>query len=159
MSRGFTLVEVILVIFILSIGIGGAFTFIRSTISESSVLSQQLTAAYLVQEGVEIVRNIRDSNYLDIAKGGSSNWDSGLTGCTAGCEVDYNDTALASGDNFLKIDGDVYTYDAGVATIFKRKITITTGGSGQMKVKVDVFWEERGQMHNVVAETELYDWF
>jgi len=159
-TRGFTLVEVILVLFIFSVGIGGVFVFISSSTKSSSLVSNKLTASYLAQEGTEIVRNIRDTNFLDIASGGASGWDDELTGCGgAGCEADYDDTALTAwSDSFLNISGgDRYSYAAGTATIFKRRITVT-GADPVRSVVVDVFWTERGITHRVISETQLYDW-
>ncbi len=63
-NKSFTLIEVIIAIFILTMGTVGAFSLIQRTIAFTSISSSRLTAAYLAQEGMEIARNIRDSNYL-----------------------------------------------------------------------------------------------
>jgi len=143
-------------IFILTTGTMGAFSITQRTVAFASIFSSQLVASYLAQEGLEIVRNFRDSNYLQELA-----WDNGLTGCTTGCEVDYDDSALLSwtdSGRFLKVgDGFPYNYDTGDDTLYKRKITITSGVN-VLNVSVEIFWQERGGSHRVVAETRLNDW-
>ena len=51
-------------IFLITVGIGGSFALINRIMDFSSVSSDRLQAAYLAQEGIENVRNTRDSNWL-----------------------------------------------------------------------------------------------
>ena len=77
---GFTLLEVIVAIFLLTVGVGGSLVLINQTLSATQILPQKLIASYLAQEGIEIAKNVRDSNLLKIHQGlGGVNWDSGLT--------------------------------------------------------------------------------
>jgi prepilin-type N-terminal cleavage/methylation domain-containing protein len=62
--RGFTLIEVIVAIFLITVGMAGAFNLVQRTIAFTSVSSSRLQAAYLAQGGIELVRNTRDSNWL-----------------------------------------------------------------------------------------------
>lgn len=175
MQKGFTLLEVFIAIAVLTIGIGGVFLLVRQTISFGSGTSLKLTATYLSQEGLEIVRNIRDTNFLKIHKGQGGTWTTGLTGCASGCEADYNDTSLmAFGNRFLKqaeVQGQdnyrLYTYDSGLDSLFVRKITIVPGGTAEppcpgnsdlLCVSVEVSWQERGRSNTVQAATKLYNW-
>ena len=68
MKRGFTLVEVLVSIFIVTVGAGGAFSLVQKTLNFTTNAALQLEASYLAQEGIEIVRNIRDTNLLKIYK-------------------------------------------------------------------------------------------
>ena len=157
-SPGFTLMEVLVAIFLITVGVLGAMAVVNQTTTFIQVTSSRLVAAYLAQEGIEIVRNIRESNFLKIHKEGEGNWDDGLTGCQAGCEADYNDTALISADRYLKIDAGFYNYDSGENTPFKRKIIITPD-TDILKVSVEVSWQERGRSHQVTAQENLYQWW
>ncbi len=153
MNKAFTLIETVIAIFLITAGTTGAFALVQRTITFTAISAARLQAAYLAQEGVEIIRNIRDTNYLELEP-----WDSGLTGCSAGCEADYNDTVLAGyTGRFLKIDGNLYSYDAGTDTHYQRKITISSQ-SGILNVAVQVLWQERDQPYEVSAQTKLYDW-
>lgn len=64
LNKGFTLIEVLIAIFLITVGIGGAFNLIQKTVEYSAISSSRLQAAYLSQEGIEIIRNQRDSNWL-----------------------------------------------------------------------------------------------
>ena len=160
MQRGFTLIEVLVAIFIITVGAGGALALIQKTLSFTSNAALQLEASYLAQEGMEIVRNIRDTNFVKIHKGvEGSIWTNGLEGCEAGCQADYTqDSLIAYEDTLLQLTNGIYSYTVSTDSLFKRKITITMQGSDMMEAVVEVMWEERGRSHVVSAATELYNW-
>jgi len=179
--KSFTLLEVILAITVLTIAVGGSFALISQTIASVSAVQSKLTASYLTQEGIELVKNIRDNNWL---KG--ENWDEGLgkeTGEIYYYEADYNDLSLAECSSpcdydhdynlhFLKIpDQGFYNYDLGDPTIFKRKITISDKEDldkdpekdpeekpDRLKVSVEVLWKEKGKTQSIIAQEYLYNW-
>lgn len=160
LQKGFTLIEVIAAIFVITVGIVGVSALVTQTISLASISKDKLIASYLAQEGIEISKNIRDTNFLKIHKGIEGiNWDIGLTGCATGCEADYDDSGLVvSADRFLKIDGGYYKYSSsGTETPFKRKITITPD-TDILKVLVEVSWRERGREHKVTVQENIYKW-
>lgn len=157
--KGFTLIEVLIAMFVVVLGAGALFALVQQTTSFVTNPSSQLIASYLAHEGNEIVRNIRDTNFLKIHKGLEANWDDGLTGCSAGCEADFNDSVLGSfQDRFLKIGGGLYTYDSGTNTIFKRKIIVDSEETDVLEVETQVSWFEKGRTHTVKAATRLYNW-
>jgi type II secretory pathway pseudopilin PulG len=157
-KRGFTIIEVLIAIFIVTTGILGIIFVIQRTTSYLSLSSSRLVATYLVQEGIEIVRNIRDTNWLN-----GRQWNFGLE--PGEKEADYNDQSLSNyGDNYLKFDNGFYNYETGNDTKFKRKITLSDPGpacqdrSPCLSAKVEVSWQQLGQTHKVVAEEYLYNW-
>lgn len=154
-KKGFTIVEVLIAIFVITVGITSSLSLINFSISSAAVGKSQIIAASLAQEGMEIIRNIRDSNWLeDVA------WDQGLTGCSAGCRVQYDDHSLRSlsGNPVLELDSnDLYQYSPATPTHFKRKITINSVGL-YLKVVSEVTWSERGRDLDISAEDRLYDW-
>ncbi|MDP1538648.1 MAG: prepilin-type N-terminal cleavage/methylation domain-containing protein [bacterium] len=166
-NKSFTLVEVLIAMFLLTVGTVGAIHAIVRVIEATEVSSSQLIASYLAQEGIEIVRNIRDTNWLE-ARTASNPWDEGLTNCSGGCIADYkhsygpnqlDPTLPAYNNQFLNIDTDgFYSYSTGPPTIFQRKITITPDGSDILKVSVTVYWTERGKSYSVTAQEDLYYW-
>jgi len=162
-SRGFTLVETILAIFVISVGVGGIFAFLGNTIRFTPGLDNQLVASYLAQEGVEIVRNIRDSNYIERSDGGPASWDKDLDlGCPGNAyQADYNDTApviVCFIDGKLNLVGGFYVHDLGPSTLFQRKIIIDLTSPYQLDITVEVTWEERGNTQTFAVETQLFDW-
>ena len=61
-TKGFTILEVLVAIFVITIGVISAFNVVQNINIFSRVNSSRLTATYLAQEGVELIRNRRDSN-------------------------------------------------------------------------------------------------
>ncbi len=97
MSKGFTLVETLVSISILSLSIAATFTAVQNGIFGSTVAKDRTTAFYLAQEGMEYIKNIRDNNALySIANPDApQDWLSGLAAvagdpCFPGkvCQVD-----------------------------------------------------------------------
>ncbi|MFC1663737.1 hypothetical protein ACFL0A_01280 [Patescibacteria group bacterium] len=163
-NRAFTLIEVSVAVFFITVGVLGAFTLIEQVVSYTSVSSSYLVTNYLSQEGIEIVRNIRDTNWLE-----GEAWDNGITCSLPPCffEADYTDQSLSSYlDRYLYINGNnsFYTYidsplPGDTKTKFKRKIIITPQESDILKVSVQVKWQERGKDHQVTAQENLYNWW
>jgi len=63
-TAGFTVVEVVIAIIILTLGLVASVSLIVSTLRANETSLNHLTAANLAQEGLEAIRNIRDSNWL-----------------------------------------------------------------------------------------------
>lgn len=161
MIKGFTLIETLIALLVIAIGVGGLFALVNQTVSFTANAAAQLTATSLAQEGIEIARNIRDSNFLKIHNGIAVQWDDGLTGCsssTAGCEADYATGALEAQDRFLNLANGFYSYAAGVQTQFKRKIFVDSNGTDVKNIRIQITWQERGKTHSITAATVLYNW-
>jgi putative endonuclease len=157
---GFTLVETITAIFILTTGILALSALISYLVSTSSVSSQRLIAAYLTQEGIEIVRNLRDTNLLS-----GRSWNYGLTSCSSGCyNFDYRSQSIpdnnnCSGKNFLNLINNFYQCSDSSPINLQRKVTITQISNPEgLDVKVEVSWKERGRSHSLSIQTKLYNW-
>ena len=52
----------------------------------------------------------------------------------------------------------LYQYIAGNETPFYRKVTLTRESNDEVKVKVEVSWEIKGQSHNLIVEDRLWNW-
>ncbi len=161
-KKGFTLIEVLIAVFLITIGMGGALFLINRIIVFTDITTSRLTAFYLGQEGIEIVKNIRDTNFLKVHRRvAGASWDDGrLRYCAAGCRADYNDTYLTSvdPDRPLRINGGFFSYDSGIDTPFRRKIFIKPTAD-ILKVSVKVTWEERGRTHQVSVQENLHRWW
>lgn len=163
-KAGFTIIELVIAIAILSSGIIGVYGAFYSITKLTSSASLRLTASYLAQEGLEIARNIRDDNFIN-----NASWSAGLENCSQGCQADYKTGTTAQisanqlqdydDNNFLKLNADgFYGYDSGVSTPFKRKITITQVSADMLKVGMSVMWNYDGQPFSVETEEYLYNW-
>ena len=169
-EKGFTIIELAISIFILSFAIVGIFGAFSLMIVATNNASARLTAAYLAQEGTEIVRNIRDNNWLDENSAGQTTayWKTGLTNCSnyLGCEADYESTTLpAYNNNYLYIDSDgFYSYKSGSLGAKQSKFTrqikieclnpdgsVDTGCASTdyvLRVTVNVYWDEKATLVN-----------
>ncbi|GAI56618.1 unnamed protein product, partial [marine sediment metagenome] len=160
------IVEVMIAIFVVTIGVLAAHAVTQQMISYTYHSASRLTAVYLNKEGIEIVRNIRDTNWLQK----EANWKDGLPG--GNWEADYTTTTFANtandscgdpghncegcDDEFLKIDGGLYKYSgSGTQTNFKRKITIDDTidhkGDDILKITVEVRWEYKGDTYGPIT--------
>ena len=63
---GFTLLETLIALSVLSVGIMAAFTLSTANLNTARANYQRILAANLAREGVEFIRNVRDSNWLKI---------------------------------------------------------------------------------------------
>ena len=168
-KRGFTIIELIISIFILSIAVVGIYSAFSMMVVLTADASDRLTAAYLAQEGIEVIRNIRDTNWLSSSFVPETSWTQSFSNCTSdigGCEADYKTmgtdsspllpygTGSNSGD-YLKIDtssdgSGFYNYTTGSKTKFKRKILVSFLDAHPeiVKVTVTVFWDVKPNILN-----------
>ncbi len=163
--KGFTLVELIITIALLSFGIIGIYGVFHPVSLVTANFSLHTTADYLTQEGIEIVENVRDNNILQ-----NKVWSTGLSNCTAGCQLDYKtgtsleapmDALQAFSGAFLNINSDgFYSYGAGTPTRFQRKITITKPSASStdvLKVDVLVIWNYNGKSFSFDTISYIYN--
>jgi len=160
MKKGFTLLEVILAIFVLTIAVSGAFALISQTFIAANLAQSKLIASYLAQEGIEITKNMRDANWLSQRTDPDVLWNDGLD--EGSWQVDCKGKKLDFGayGNFLNIDSEgLYSYSAEIQTPFKRKISITNIDESNIKVVVEVSWQERNRDYSVKALEKLSNWY
>lgn len=153
-QAGFTLVEAMVTLVILTTALIPALFLSTQATNVSFSIRNNLTATNLAQEGVEIVRAIRDNNWFQ-----GLAFDNNLA--DGQWRVDWNsDTLIALDANpVLKINNGLYNYSAGTDSIFKRTITVTKVNAAELKVVSDVTWTERGnRAKSIQAESHLFDW-
>lgn len=180
-NKGFTIIELIITVFILSIAVIGVFSAFSVMVIMTSSISDRLVAGYLAQEGAEVIRNIRDNNWLKMDEDTDFyTWDYEIYKCfgSGGCQVDYttlyltNPIAPYSGDKYLNIDeNNFYSYNEGIKTKFRRKIVVEPEYDDEnklymMKVTVEVFWDEKPSILNpsgeegvIEIQSVLYNWY
>lgn len=169
---GFTLVEVLVAVFILGVALTATSYIIIVNIQNANAIRNNIIASGLLQEGIEAARNIRDRGWhLDPANPNLNSlpdgtyrvqWDSiqcDGVGQPAGCS---SNPFIALGSNpVLKRDpaSGLYGYDTGNDTIFRRTITITTVSAIDKRVEVTVSWQRGSLTQSVSAEAHLYNWY
>jgi prepilin-type N-terminal cleavage/methylation domain-containing protein len=154
-GAGFTLVEVLVSILVFSLALTAIFYILVTNISDADLIKNNFIASGLVQEGMEVVRNIRDNDWHTNNPFGTSIPDGTY-------RVQWNSQSLMPfADSYLKKDSGTgfFSYDTGADTVFKRTVTISTVVSNvEKKVIVSVTWNEKGKQKSVSAEDHLYNW-
>ena len=150
-SRGFTIIETIVAIAILTIAMVAPLSLAQRGLNASVYARDQITAFYLAQEAIEYARNVRDNNNL-LGRSGSSDWLRGLENCidktcgidttavgaqTVDCNMapvdskrcllvfQFNPTTGIYGDFGLRADGGGVLPQGWRTTVFTRKLQIT----------------------------------
>jgi len=158
--KAFSLIEVITVLFVVSLGLIGVLSLIVQNVKSQSVNKDNLIAYQLAQEGIELVRNVRDSNW----KSGQA-WDAHLDAGTY--SLDYSNwiPSLISGEApplYLNSSG-FYVHSSGGGsyqeTNFSRSISIVHQSSHALNVTATVYWHNHNKTYSYQLETILYDWY
>lgn len=159
-KSGFSLIEIMAVLLIVSLGIIGVANLATQSIQAQTINRGSIVAYQLAQEGLEIVRQIRDTNWLQ-----GLDWKTGLASGTY-C-LDYKSKTLraVSGLNECKLYLDnnkwyyVPTFESAsmIFTGFRRVVVINAATSSANITSI-VSWDDRSKVFHYEVETELYDW-
>jgi len=140
-KRGFSIGEVMLSAFILSVTLVMLVRAISNSIMYSLDSRNSIIASELAQEGAELVRNFRDNNWA----AGKSSFDSTGFSHTSdeNCIASYNSTKLNCNQGTsafaLKHNGRYYNQNSGDGTKFQRRIKVSLSGD-EMTVYSIVTW-------------------
>lgn len=168
-KKGFGLLEAILAIGVMTIVITASVSLSRMAVRSSVISLGRVQSYNLAQEGLELVRQIRDNNWLNGKK-----WSDGLD--IAG-QSSYKLRFNAGNWQLVKGNEDIVLDD----TLYKREIFIekTSGSIGttsltdflknnynidnskdglMIKVTAKITWVEYGQEWTTTAVTYLSDW-
>ncbi|MEK7669448.1 MAG: type II secretion system protein [Patescibacteria group bacterium] len=177
-QAGFTVLESIVAIMVLSLSISGAFSAVQQSLSQSIIAKDEIKAFYLAQEAIEIIRNKRDTNQLSIISTGSGNWLDGISALAGdSCYFGKTCRADATGPNniylyscsgswdsceILRQDSTtfLYNYDANDPTTnFKREIQIESINANEVAVTVRIIWT-KGLIitREFKVKTSLFNW-
>ncbi len=175
-KSGFTIIETLVSLSIFSISIIALVVVSARGISDSSVAKNRLTATYLAQEGLELMRNKRDTAIIQGSANGTNGWtnfQSSTTDCapSGGCDIDPLSEAIYkcnTGTTVCTIKSDTSTGyyghpPYGVDTIFKRVITLeepTNWGSNpdEYQMTVTVSWTQGISPQSVKLVENIYNW-
>lgn len=162
-ESGFTLIEALVSMVLLTTAIVPSFILASDAVKISIGIRNTLIASNLAQEGVEAVRALRDENWFV-----GQPFATGLDGCPppTGCRVQWNsDVLMPIGTNTpLKWDSvsGLYQYTDGIDSSFSRRITIAQvpGSPDERVVTSEVTWTERSVTNtkSIVVESHLFDW-
>jgi len=162
-NLGFSILEIVVASGLVTVGLIGLASLVIYNIQAFSINRDNLIAAQLAKEGIELVRNIRDTNWRDSTK----TWKEDIV--SDGTYTIYYDnprSTINSSANsvddaaarlYINVNG-FYQHGSGTPTQFFRLISITEDTNDYITVLAHVRWSNRGQIHNYQVSTRLYDW-
>lgn len=173
-SKGFTLVETLVAIFVLVIAVTGPMSAVVSSLKASFLARDQVVAFYLAQDVIEAIKNVRDKNYINnIPK----YWLDGILPACLNteneCSVDTSGLANSSNLSFQNNCNDcelylknisvgtVFTYNSsGTKTKYSRKVYFEIIQPNELKIKVEIEWSSRfgGTTKKIVVQENIYNW-
>lgn len=176
-TPGFTLVETLIAVSIVTFSIVGPLHVVQGILQASFTARDQLLASALAQEGMEYVHSVRDANYLyNLHNSGTRQWLYGVDGSTYGgspspdcytnaCVVDVGQQTVASCGNstctgrplYLSASNLYTQVTTGVQTRFTRKVQLINVSPTETAVVVTVSWTGHGS-YSVVLRENLRNW-
>ncbi len=158
-ERGFTLVETLVSLVILTVAMIPVLNLSTAAARANSALEDNLVATGLAQEGVEVIRAIRDTNWFN-NRSFDTGLSDGIVGHTTTANIEWNSTALGAYlITPLNLNNGRYTYSGGTPSKFSRTVTITRVNVGELKVVSQVTWTDRSNnAKSISAEDHLFNW-
>ncbi|MBI2624200.1 prepilin-type N-terminal cleavage/methylation domain-containing protein [Candidatus Parcubacteria bacterium] len=140
-AAGFTLLELLIAMAVVTVGVLATVTLLTSSIASAQAVRNEVIAANLAQEALEVIHNVRD---LNVAAGRP--WYQDMTNQTR--RVDALNAGLIGLDANPPLNLDAngfYTYQSGTATSFRRTVTFGACGAPctSLSVTVTVMWPGR----------------
>lgn len=153
-NKGLTLLEVVVAIGLVVTGLVGTLMMLAQVTKDFRGADNRLIAAQLGQEAIEVVVNIRDTNWIE-----GEAYNTGIPETTSGT-VNYNSTAVQEdGSQCLSREDDFYVHGtAPCNTLFERRLEITNQGNYLEVVAVVSWTEAGGRTPSVTMVDHLYDW-
>jgi prepilin-type N-terminal cleavage/methylation domain-containing protein len=178
-SKGFTLVETLVAVSIFSVSILGLFAILTQGTANTAYAKKKITASYLAQEGIEYIRNLRDTNML--YSGSILGWtffQAKVNGVRCdlpeGCYFDDRNVSFTDSSQPMRdldmircnpacaeLRYDVATwkfgYASGVNSGFTRKINVNFLGN-EAEVTSTVSWTHSGRTYSLAFSENLFNW-
>jgi prepilin-type N-terminal cleavage/methylation domain-containing protein len=179
MKKGFTVLETIVAIMVVSMAIAGATLAARGGIRAGSIAKEEVKAFYLSQEVLEFLNNKRDTNELTNRVDGTSiSWLTGIetdvngNSCTGlnKCYLDMWGVGglVSCGATCPVIKQNKNDYRYGHVndpsfwknTVYTREINIEkNAASTEIQVNIKVSWNHAGTNMELKTKTLLTNWY
>lgn len=160
---GQLLIEMLVALGILTIGFLGVMSLLSRAIGLNRVVSDNYTATYLAEEGIELTKNILDSAVISGAGWAGIGGPGGASFSSGDFEAQFDSRWLIGrngSEETLTFDPNSRQYGYGFSqpTPFKRNIHITLK-TNEVVVNSKVEWISRGGgSFNVDLEDHFFNW-
>jgi prepilin-type N-terminal cleavage/methylation domain-containing protein len=174
-SRGFTFIETLIALAIMSIIVVVTLSLVTLSISTIRQAKESTTATYLAQDAMEYIIAERDDNILKRKTDKNVSWLGEMENkCTGDRTCIIHTTHIYSGDphviegcrgecqhlNFDTQSG-LYQYESvsttNVPTIYSRQIWIDKVTDDERRAFVKVSWITKGTSHSVTLRTNIFN--
>ena len=172
---GETLLETIVAITVLSMILVSVFSLLTQALSANQDIKNRVIALSHAREGIEGVRNIRDTNWLRFSGDRRNKWLCKDDTCTASFSGTSYHSLSYSAQNYSLGTGSSDAMDSNHqigSTGFYRQITLKVESNNKctsanhnnckenrMRIKSQVNWLEGGATRTVTLEAYLYDFY
>ncbi len=170
--KGFTLIETLFAVLIFSASLISLMAIAGKGIAATNTAREQITAHYLAQEGIEVVRNIRDNDLIN------TEWSAGFDGCTktSPCTVAYHETlgkvpqldlcASNLSEGCVVNESQGAFIDNGNPSVYYRKIyavplgtqDVLTAEYDEYQIVSKITWKSKEISRSVTMTTLLKNW-
>lgn len=170
---GFTLVETLIAISLLTTAIVTPMALATQSLSVSYYARDQIAAFHLGQEAIEAVRSLRDGNILTNARAGDDSIDllagipldtpftidtrnNSITECPATCPpLQTNDVFFGYENNVPGWRNTIFT-----RTVVAERVTPADGTPDEVRINVLVEWRPNamGSIRSIEIHENLYRW-
>jgi Tfp pilus assembly protein PilV len=182
-NGGFTLIETLIAVFILTLALNGLFTLIANSLFAARYTKNELTANYLLQEAVDSIRNDRDTiAFQNLSAQSWTNFVNKYSSCNGqfnsvnGCYIEPGDPStvpqtcsVSPGFGTLQCPPlyydetaqaqEFYNYKTlGVKSNFKRQVIMLNRGGDEVDFKVTVEWLNGGLVQSRSIVISLFNW-
>lgn len=178
-KSGFTLVETMFAVVILTFTIVALMTVVSSSLFAARYARDEITVNYLLQEVIDDIRNDRDttvflapdgtwaaflakySSCSDVSRGCYFDvlTNTAITQCpSGGCPNLYYNSNATTTPYYVNYDGTPSHFIGMAKTNFKRKITVTTSSADEIDVTVTVAWTNGGMALTRSLSTSFLKW-
>jgi len=171
--RGFTLVETLVAISIFTMSILALLSVLSQGISNTHYAKTKMTGLYLAQEGIEYIRNMRDTFVLYSERTGNdwTKFRAKLASCNLGNECGIDNGALSTDPSFifkcssgasgckLYLNNGNYNATTGNESGFVRKIWAEViDPDKEIKIFSSVSWNQGSGAYNITLSENLFNW-
>ncbi len=148
---GQTIIEALVAITVAVVGLLGVVMLVGRSLVVNNDTRAKFAATYLAAEGIEVVKNIIDTNYAT-----KKPWNQGIN--TGSYKVSWDSSSLAfSASAPLTFQDGMFGYGLSTETPYTRIIDLVDSGS-QISVSSKVSWLARGVPKSVVLQDTFFNW-
>ncbi len=153
-KSGQILIEAIVSVSVAMIALLGILGLVSRSLAINTDIGNKLTGTYLAAEGIEVVKNIIDTNYTSCLP-----WGNGINNGSYEVDAttaDLNVIAQSTSTPLLYANG-IYSYGAGTPSVYSRVVDVTTGNDF-VSVVSTAYWDSHGRSESVSLQDYFYNW-